>query len=210
MTEKDELSALFEEFKRRLEKAKPNKRAAAIEKAIASLKTWLKGLQPTQKEIKENLLTDETAIKIRSIYSSNKGLFDLKDIARQLGLTLQRPNIDHIIIGYYHPHNHLNDLLRNFEKAAQQDPTAPRLRKFQEWRGQLRSLKSVEDVIREVERIVEKEGIDTVRGFAEHLNARDFERGKKLAKNAPVPKVVQAVASHLWSEKMRSKAQEGS
>jgi len=209
MAREDELSALLEEFKRRLDRAKPNKRAATIEKAITSLKTWLKGLQPTQKEIKGELLTNEKAIKIRSIYNGNKGLFDLKDMARQLRLTLQKPNIDHILIGHYHPHNRLDDLLRKFEKAAQQDPTVARLKRFQEWRGQLRNLKTAEDVMREVERIVEKEGVDTVRGFADHLNARDFERDRKLAKNAPVPKLIQAVASHLWSEKMRSKAQEG-
>jgi hypothetical protein len=209
MAQVDELSALFEEFKRRLDKAKPNKRATAIQKAITSLETWLKGLQPTQKEIKEELLTNEKAITIRSIHNSNKGLLDLKQLAGQLRLTVEKPNIDHVIAGYYYPDNRLDDLLKRFENAALQDPTMAKLKRFQEWRGQLRSLKSAEDIASGLERLVENEGVDTVRRFAEHLNARDLERNRKLAKNAPVPKLVQAVASHLWSEKIRSKAQEG-
>ena len=57
--------------------------------------------------------------------------------------------------------------------------------------------------------IAERNGVEIVRRFAEYLDTKDLSGNKKLSKKASVPKLVDAVATHLWKEKINSRAQEG-
>ena len=128
----DELSGLlrlFETFKEALNRAVPSKRLAVVKKATTALKACINVLEPvpkkpTQKELKERLLTDRTALKIRTYWANHKTLIDLGAMASEVGITLKRPSIDHIIIAYYYPSNRLDELLTRFEKIAANDPVS--------------------------------------------------------------------------------------
>jgi hypothetical protein len=213
----DELSSLlrlFETFRETLNRAAPSKRLEAIKKAATSLKACINVLEPapkkpTQKELKERLLTDRTALKIRTYWTNHKTLIDLGAMAREIGITLNKPSIDHIIIAYYYPSNRLDELATRFEKIAASDPATKEIQRFQEWRGELRALKTQEEMERAVQQLLQKEGADNIRLFAAHLNTKDSSGKRKLPKTATQAKLVEAVAAHLWKEKIVSKAQEG-
>jgi hypothetical protein len=209
MGQKDELSDLFDSFKSCLEKAKPEKRAKITPKVLRSLHVWTRALAPTQKEIKQELLTNETAIEIREIYHSDKKLFDLLPLAQDLAIFAKRPTIDHILAGYYYPENRLRQLKEKFESIVDSDPAMQRKRMFLEWRGRLRSLTSEEEIAKEINRLIASEGLKTVREFAAHLKTRDLNGKRKLPRNSALSRMVKAVSTHLWREKMTSKALEG-
>jgi len=209
MDQMETLVSLFGAFQERLSKAQPRKRLDALSKAIAAFESLIKNLQPTQKEIKQELLTNRTAMKIREMWNSNKKLFDLNPLARELRLALKKPGIDHIILGYYYPTDRLEELARRFEDIEKRDPAIKEKQAFQEWRGWLRSKASQAEIVSEIVLIADREGVDILRRFAEHLNTKDCSGAKKLSKKAAVPKLVDALAAHLWKEKMKSKAQEG-
>lgn len=213
----DELSTLlhlFEKFKEVLVGAASSKKSAAIKKASTALKNCISFLEPptkktTQKELKERLLTDGTASRIRNRWAQNKALIDLGAIAHEVGLTLKRPTIDHIIIAFYYPSNRLEELATRFEKLAVSNPGIIEIQRFQGWRGELRALKSKEQIQSALQELLQNEGIEIIRRFAVHLNTRDLSGKRKLPKSAPEAKLVDAVAGQLWKEKIISKAQEG-
>jgi hypothetical protein len=210
MDQLETLIHLFEVFQERLRKAQPKKRSVALGKAVATFEALTKSLQPTQKEIKQELLTNRTAMKIREIWNGNKKLFDLTALARELGLALKKPSIDHIILGYYYPTDRLKELAIRLEGLEKLDPSIKEKQIFQEWRGRLRSKTSQAEIVAEIVLIADRDGVEILRRFAEHLDTKDLSGSKKLSKKAAIPKLVDAVAAHLWKEKMRSKAQEGS
>lgn len=203
------LLALFETFTDRLNKAAPSKRIAAIRRGIGSLKACIKLVEPTQKELKQDLLTNKTAMRIRTLWNDCRKLIDLNVIAKEAGLTLKRPSLDHVVLAYYHPKNRLEDLLKRLEAIAASDPARVEIQLFQEWRGHLRALPNQEAVAKAVEALVTERGEKVAKGFAAYLNAKDISGKRKLPKNAPLPKLVEAVACHLWNERIVSKAQEG-
>jgi hypothetical protein len=213
----DELSSLlrlFETFKEALNRAAPSKKLEAVKKATTALKACLNLLEPTpkkpsQKELKERLLTDRTALRIRACWDNHKALIDLVTMAHEVGLTLKKPSIDHLIIAYFYPTNKLDELLTRFEKIAANDPATKETQRFQELRGELRALKTREEIERAVQHLVQGEGAEAVRRFAVHLNTKDSSGKRKLAKTASQAKLVEAIAAHLWREKVVSKAQEG-
>ncbi len=209
MDQLETLIHLFGVFQERLRKAQLKKSSVALSKAVATLEALIKGLQPTQKEIKQELLTNRTAMKIREMWNNNKKLFDLTPLARELGLALKKPTIDHIILGYYYPTDRLGELARTFEDIEKRDPSMKEKQTFQEWRGRLRSKRSQDEVAGEILQIAERNGVEIVRRFAEYLGTKDLSGNKKLSKKASVPKLVDAVVAHLWGEKINSRAQEG-
>ncbi len=192
----------------------PSKRLAVVKKATTALKACINVLEPvpkkpTQKELKERLLTDRTALKIRTYWANHKTLIDLGAMASEVGITLKRPSIDHIIIAYYYPSNRLDELLTRFEKIAANDPVRVETQRFQEWRGQLRALSSQEEIESAVRRLMRVEGAESLRRFAVHLNTKDSSGKRKLPKTASEMKLMEAITAHLWKEKVVSKAQEG-
>jgi len=203
------LLRLFDEFKGRVNRSPSQKKAAVLKKAIGHLEKLLKSLQPTQKEIKQELLTNRTAMMIREIWNTNKGLFNLPEMAKELSLKVKRPSIDHIIIGYYFPHDRLEQLAHRFEKIAQSDPSSEQRRVFQEWRVRLRTRMSQEEIQAELLDLVEAKGVDPVRKFAEFLTTKDLTGNRKLSKTASASRLVEALVIRLWREKMTSRAQEG-
>ncbi len=213
----DELTALtnlFEKFKEALDKGAPSERSQAVKKLTTALNACIKLLVPppkkvTPKELKERLLTDRTALRIRALWNNHKAVIDLPSMAREVGIALKKPSIDHLIIAYYHPVNRLEQLAEKFDEIAANDPARIEIERFQKWRGDLRGLRTKEEVDREVESLVEREGIEVVRRFAGHLNAKDSSGKRKLRKDASLAKLIDSVTSHLWQEKMVSKAQEG-
>jgi len=209
MDELSVLDKLFEKFKERLTKAPPAKKSEAIKKAISSLKASIKLVEPTQRDLKQELLTDKTAIKIRSLWNDAKKAIDLNAMARELGLTLKRPTIDHVMLGYYYPERKLEELAKRLEAAVANDPERIEIQQFQEWRGRLRAMNREDDIARGVQRLVEEQGEPVVRRFAVHLKTKDASGRRKLPKTASLSKVIDAVATQLWKERMVSKAQEG-
>ncbi|MFC1834937.1 hypothetical protein ACFL2Q_09405 [Thermodesulfobacteriota bacterium] len=205
----DELTQQFESFKRLLIETTPKKRATAIKNALTNLKKLSKSLEPPKKELKAKLMTHPTAIEIREIYADNKRIIDLKPLADDLGLTLKKPTIDHILIGHFYPTDRLNQLADRFREMQKSDPARGNKQLYQEWRGRLRSLGSQDLIAKEVERLIEEQGTDQVRGFAAHVKTKELTSKRKLAKNASVERLVAALAGKLWSEKMTSRAQEG-
>ena len=209
MNDMNTLEELFRGLRKGLEKAKPSKRQAVITKAVAALNLLTKLLRPTQRELTEELLTNKSAMRIRELYSGNKKLFDLASMARELGLKLQKPSMDHILIGYYFPTDRLDELKKKFERIVENDPNAALKRTFQEWRGMLRTLGSEEDIAGRIRRLVQSDGTDKIREFAKHLITKDLSTNKRLPKNASEDKLVRALAARIWHEKMQSRAQEG-
>lgn len=213
----DELTALtnlFDEFKEALDKGAPSKRSQAVKKLMTALNACIKLLVPapkkvTQKELKEKLLTDKTALRIRALWNNHKAIIDLPSMAREVGITLKKPSIDHLIIAYYHPENRLEELAARFEEMAANDPARIEIERFQKWRGDMRALRTQEEVQRAVECLVDEKGIEVVRRFAGHLNTKDSSGRRRLPKTASRARLIDAVTAHLWKEKMVSRAQEG-
>jgi hypothetical protein len=213
----DELTALtnlFEKFKEALDKGAPSTRSQAVKKLTTALNACIKLLVPapkkvSQKELKEKLLTDRTALRIRALWNNHKAIIDLPSMARDVGIPVKKPTIDHLIIAYYYPENRLDELAERFDEIAANDPARIELERFQKWRGELRALRTAEEVGRAVERLVDEEGVEVVRRFAGHLDVKDSSGKRRLAKNALQPRLIDAVTASLWKEKMVSKAQEG-
>lgn len=203
------MDRLYADMKSKLIQAPLGKRETAIKTVVAALQRALKSLQPPQTELKQTLLTDKTAMRIREIWNSNKKLFDLSVLAKELELTLKKPTLDHILLGYYHPTNRLHDLLVRFERIYAADPSREKEQRFQEWRGKIRSLRSQEEMSSELGRIVEQHGAESVREFAKQLQVKDLSGKRKLPKDAKESRLIEALSTHLWSEKQTSRAQEG-
>lgn len=208
------LTKLYDRFKVALDKAPSAKRAQAVKKAATALDACIKLLEaapkkPTQKELKEQLLTDSTALRIRSHWNNHKAVIDLPAMGREVGIGLKKPTIDHLIIAYYYPDDRLEELAKRFDEIAANDPATVEIQRFQKWRGEFRSLLTQEEIRRAVERLVKDEGIEVVRRFAMHLNTKDSSGRQRLRKTATPAKLIEAVAAQLWKEKMVSKAQEG-
>ncbi|MDQ7784145.1 MAG: hypothetical protein RDU20_14770 [Desulfomonilaceae bacterium] len=214
MDELKDLTNLFEKFKEALARGAASKRSQAVKKLTTALDSCIKLLvptpkKPTQKDLKEQLLADGTALRIRSVWNNHKAIIDLPAMAREVGITLKKPTIDHLIIAYYHPENRLKELATRLDEIAANDPARIEIDRFQKLRGELRALRTREEMESAVERLVDEEGIEMVRRFAGHLNAKDSSGKRKLPKNASQTRVIDAVSAHLWKEKMVSKAQEG-
>lgn len=208
------LLSLFETFKEGLSKAAPSQRSEAIKKATKALAACVKLLEltpkrPTQKALKEQLLTEKTALKIRACWQQHKAIIDLGRMATEIGLKLKKPSIDHLIIAYYYPINRLQELATKVENIAANNPACIETKRFQEWRGELRAMNTLEQIGHAVQCLAQREGTETMRRFAVHLNTRDLSGKKRLAKNASPAKLVEAVSSHLWREKVVSEVQEG-
>lgn len=203
------LLELVEKFKERLPQVPPAKQLAAVNKAIRALNTCLQSIEPTQKELKQELLTNKEAMKIRTLWDGIRKSVDLPRMAKEMGLTVKKPSLDHILLGYYYPQNRLRDLVQKFETIAASDPARAEIARFQQWRGELRALRSHPDVEEGVKRLVAAQGVDIVRRFAAHLSTKDSSGKRKLPKTARVDKLIEAVAAQLWKERLISRAQEG-
>lgn len=203
------LCDLIETFKARLEKSSPKKRKAVIEKAVKAVKSWTESLTPSQAELKKELLTNSTAIRIREIYSTHKKSINLLSFAKDLGLTIKRPSVDHIIIGHYYPVDRLDELAAKLETLAQADPAVQARKKFQDWRARLKSLQSKDLIADEMDQLIDDHGLQAVRDFAAYLKTKSPTGRGMLGKRAKRENVVKAVAAHLWTEKMTTRAQEG-
>jgi hypothetical protein len=213
----DELTALlrlFETFKEALHKAAPSKQLEAIKKATTGLKACINLVaptpkKPTQKELKERLLADRKALKIRALWTAHKTCVDLRGMADEVGLMHKKPSIDHIVMAYYYPSNRLDELLDRFEGIAANDPAAKEIKRLQDLRGALRALHTLEEIENALLVLVQEEGLGAMRRFAVHLDTKDSSGKRRLAKTASQGALVKAVAAHLWTEKKRSEAQEG-
>jgi hypothetical protein len=209
MDKMEHLYELIEAFKSQLARTPPKNRTATIEKAIKSLKSWTKSLRPSQTQLKKELLTNPTAIRIRQIYGDHKKSINLRLFGEELGLTVKTPTLDHILIGYYYPLDRLHDLTTRFEALANADPATQARKKFQDWRSELKSCGSKDSIADELDRLITDHGLEAVREFAAYLKTKSSTGRGKLGRRASRANVVKAVAAHLWNEKMTTRAQEG-
>ncbi len=163
---------------------------------------------PSRADIRKKLLTDPVALKIRETWTENRRLIDIKAFARDAGVTVKNPTLDHVVAVYYQK-NGLLDLAGKLEEIVKADGSRAKRDMFQQWRGELRTLTSQETIADEIRLKITQQGLPMVRAFAEHLGAKDPKSRRKLAKNATQQRLVDAVTAHLWKEKMDSRAQEG-
>jgi hypothetical protein len=215
------LLQLLDEFRTGLEAAPAGKRERVIEKAVNQVAKWVKDLKPgpdkspkpiepvkpTNKQLDLDLLANPMALKIRGHYNQNRKAFDLRALGQELGVDKKKPQLDDFLRRFYFPDNRLAELEEKFRAILQSDPSTGKKKTFTLWGGKLRSLASLQEVSSELTMIAEKEGLELVREFAQYLNVKDGTR--KLARNASQKRAIEAVASHLWSEKMTSRAQAG-
>jgi hypothetical protein len=203
------ITDLFDKFISLMEKAPKKKQQAAAKTAETDLKKWIKKLEPTQKDLKQQLITHPTAINIRELYNNNKKSIDLKSLANELGLNLKKPTIDHIMIGHFYPRDNLSELEQRLMKQADSDPAARDGKVFIEWRGMLRSCDSEKQIKSNLEELISKEDIGSLRRFAEYMKTKDNRGNRKLPTNASKDDLVKALAAQLWKEKMKDRALEG-
>lgn len=209
MSELNELLDLLDRFKQRIGNAPATKRRTVSQQAVKSVKGWLKKLQPSQKDLKKELLTHPQAMEIREIWDGNKKLLPMNDLARELGLTVKKPTIDHILLGFYYPEDRLDELAARLKKAAANDPALAEREAFVDLRARLRSQTSQDSITEELERIADNDGVDKLRRFAEAIRTKDPKSNRKLSKRAKPDRLIDAISHQLWHEKLKSKAQEG-
>ncbi|MEW6348683.1 MAG: hypothetical protein AB1646_06445 [Thermodesulfobacteriota bacterium] len=217
MGEVEVLLHLIDELKNQVEIARSDPGSYPLAKAITSLRKCLEQFTThpsetapphSRAEIRNKLLTDPIALKIRETWTENRRLIDLKALARDAGVTVKNPTLDHVVAAYYQRRG-LPALSGKLEAIAKADGSRAKREMFQQWRGELRTLTSKENIADEIRLKIARQGLPTVRSFAEHLGTRDPNNRKKLAKNATEQRLVDAVTAHLWKEKMDSRAQEG-